>query len=56
MYWRLDCSQDWQVIALALLFAVITTGNLITTGMVVFRKFLETDPTQLVSKYRPKAM
>ncbi|KAI1721391.1 TMPIT-like protein [Ditylenchus destructor] len=52
------CSQDWQVMALAILFAVIATGNIITTLLVVIRKFAEIrgGTSHLTTKYRLKAM
>lgn len=35
---RPDCSE-WQVLALALIFFVLSTGNTITTSHVVYQKF-----------------
>uniref|UniRef100_A0A915CT12 Transmembrane protein 120A n=1 Tax=Ditylenchus dipsaci TaxID=166011 RepID=A0A915CT12_9BILA len=50
--------KDWQVITLAILFAVITFGNIITTLLVVVRKCIQihrgNSSNHLVSKYRLK--
>ncbi|KAI6188216.1 hypothetical protein M3Y98_00330300 [Aphelenchoides besseyi] len=57
MYYQKDCSEDWQVLALAILFAVISCGNLFTILSVFFRKLAQiksSDLTHLASKYRPK--
>lgn len=57
MYFNMDCAEDWQVVALACLFAVITLGNVVTTVIVVYRKYAEgANGPQLVTKYRLKAI
>jgi len=56
--WRMwpAAENDWQVLALAILFTIVTFGNVVTTLMVVVRKFADSDSTHLVSKYRPKTL
>jgi hypothetical protein len=49
-----ECSNDWQVCVLAILFAFVALGNITTTLLVVFRKFAEKhkDTFLVVDKYR----
>uniref|UniRef100_A0AC34FE19 Transmembrane protein 120 homolog n=1 Tax=Panagrolaimus sp. ES5 TaxID=591445 RepID=A0AC34FE19_9BILA len=54
---RPTCSEEWQVLALAILFALVASGNLITILMVVIRKIKPQSKetiSRLASKYRPK--
>jgi len=57
MYFAQDCSEEWQVLALALLFGVISCGNFFTILSVFFRKVSQQRTgklSHLASKYRPK--
>ncbi|CAJ0941439.1 unnamed protein product, partial [Mesorhabditis belari] len=49
------CTGQWQVFALAILFAVIGVGNIWTTTLVILKKLREgTKSDQITRKYRAK--
>jgi hypothetical protein len=59
MYFMRHCNGEWQVLALALLFTVVSMGNVITISLVIIRKFAEIRSDaikRLVGKYRPKTL
>uniref|UniRef100_A0A914HBK8 Transmembrane protein n=1 Tax=Globodera rostochiensis TaxID=31243 RepID=A0A914HBK8_GLORO len=60
MYFRLDCSRDWQVLVLAFLFSFIAIGNGITIALVIAKKVALKNKTdsvsRMASKYRPKTL
>ncbi|KAE9556097.1 hypothetical protein FO519_000731 [Halicephalobus sp. NKZ332] len=51
---RPECGEEWQVLALAILFLIIASGNLITISLVVVRKIYQPGTTvyRLAAKYR----
>lgn len=56
MYLSRGCAGEWQVLALAVLFALISLGNIVTILLVFLRKIGQRKQgnTHLVTKYRPK--
>lgn len=44
-FWNGVQCPDWQVLALALLFTFITLGNIVTTSIVILRKFTQKSAT-----------
>ncbi|CAD5217809.1 unnamed protein product [Bursaphelenchus okinawaensis] len=56
MYFFKNCSQDWQVLALAVLFGIVSLGNIITSVIVFLKKLRQhtSDVSLLASKYRLK--
>ncbi|KAL3090131.1 hypothetical protein niasHS_006583 [Heterodera schachtii] len=60
LYFRLNCSRDWQVLVLALLFSLIAIGNGITIALVIVKKVTlknrRESVSRLASKYRLKAL
>lgn len=57
MYFFKDCSDEWQVLALAILFGAVSLGNIITILLVFLRKLGQQRPDLNLRafKYRPKA-
>uniref|UniRef100_A0AC34Q6J8 TMPIT-like protein n=2 Tax=Panagrolaimus sp. JU765 TaxID=591449 RepID=A0AC34Q6J8_9BILA len=53
---RDECKDEWQVLALAILFLTVASGNLITIFIVVIRKITQTSSVvnRLAAKYRRK--
>ena len=53
-FYRPECAEEWQVLALAILFLIIASGNLITIFIVVIRKITQPGTTvyRLAAKYR----
>jgi hypothetical protein len=56
MYLKSGCDEDWHVFALAILFAIISMGNLFTLMLVFIRKLLKGDDLKhLATKYQTKS-
>lgn len=51
-----ECSGEWQVLSLAILFMGVASGNLVTILLVVIRKITQSGNavTRLAAKYRKK--
>nr|CAD2137820.1 unnamed protein product [Meloidogyne enterolobii] len=56
IYLHKDCSREWQVIVLAIMFAIIFIGNSVTLGLVIIKKYAKSDLSKLPNKYRDKTL